>query len=369
MRTYKMKALLMTALLALNGCGGGGSSTPSEGTNPPPPTTPTKIYSVCVTKELSPQYTCMETCSDSTIEISTHNELNTCTLAGDKWLLEFNHSDTPSTNDQKNGLTWINTIRKGVGLPEFNYNSKLELATIVHEKYLGDTADTYNVNQSHYEDNNSYPSEFYRGVQGTDRARSAGYTGYYAGDVISYQTGATSVSSLDDLMSAIYHRQALLWNFTNEIGIGNSNHSFNFKSQAHLMGAKSDRDTTLRAASAKAVYYPYDGQTEVRRVFHEESPDPLPNTSLSGYPISIDFNSYYVNSVEISYFKLYIDGGAEITNVVLMDKVTDPNGKFSEYQFALFPLDVLASNITYRVEVGYILNGESGNNVWTFTTR
>ncbi|SFV56042.1 putative periplasmic protein [hydrothermal vent metagenome] len=366
------KRTLLLGLVGLSfvivGCGGGGGSSDGGGSTPPPAT---EYYSVCVSKADSTSYSCLETCNDTTIDVGYYDSVDACTVAGDQWVSTFNHSDTPSTQEQKDGLVWINEIRRGTGLAEFQYNAKLEKATLAHENYLGDVADNYNVNAGHYEDNETYPSNYYTGREGTDRAIRAGYGGRYAGDVINFlNNNNTVVESLDGLMSAIYHRQALLWNNTNEIGIGGTERKFDFKAQPHLMGIKADREDYLRSISPVVVTYPFDGQTNVRKVFISESPDPLPNIDKpTGYPVSLDFNIYYVNSVEISYFKLYKEDGTEITNTKLLDKETDPNGRFTEYQFALFPLDVLDANATYRVEVGYVLNGESAVKEWSFTTR
>ena len=365
-KTSRIIGIVGVSLFILSGCGGGGGSSDTTGSTPPS----TKYYSVCVSKADSTSYSCLETCNDTTIDVGYYDSIDSCTVAGDQWVATFNHSDTPSTQEQKDGLAWINDIREGAGLPKFQYNSKLEKATLAHENYLGDVVKNYNVNMTHYEDNETYPSDYYTGVHGTDRAITAGYTGRYAGDVIGNGYN-TVVESLNGLMSMIYHRQALLWNNTNEIGIGGTERKFAFKAQPHLMGIKAEREDYLRNNSPVVVAYPFDRQANVMREFqNNESPDPLPDSSnWVGNPISLDFNSYYVNSVEISYFKLYREDGTEVTNTKLLDKDTDPNGRFTEFQFALFPLDVLDANTTYRVEVGYVLNGESAVKEWSFRTR
>ena len=98
-----------------------------------------------------------------------------------------------------------------------------------------------------------------------------------------------------------------------------------------------------------------------------ESPNPLQGDNAThsvGYPISIEFAS----STSVSSFKLYEVASSgtktEITNVLMMDKSNDPNGRFNGGQYALFPLDVLKANTTYRAEVVY----SGGVKNWEFVT-
>lgn len=369
----KKTTLATLATLVLIGCGGGGSDGASTSTSGTGGTGSTQAYKAYVPKTDNPNSFVCTTGTDTGFEIGEYMTEAECNTSAQAWLDAFNRNDAPSTAEQQAGLDWINTVRVGAGLPIFHHNVKLEKATDNHEKYLGNVYDTYNVNMTHYEDNNTYPSAFYTGVYPADRAQYEGYTGYYAGEVISFSNPAlTPTNSLKVLMTMVYHRQALLWNYTNEIGIGGVPKNFGLHAQAHLMGEKSDRDIFLKAISADVVVYPYPNQTNVQTTFvaHSESPDPLPNiTSNAGNPITVSFNGYYTTSVTLVSFKLYDDASnTEISNVQLMDQATDPNGRFGVYDFALFPLDPLDTNKTYRVEISYVKDGESKNKSWMFTT-
>jgi hypothetical protein len=121
--------------------------------------------------------------------------------------------------------------------------------------------------------------------------------------------------------------------------------------------------------AAKIIIYPYDGEINVRRVFYEERPDPLPNRSESGNPISVTFNPYYVESVEMITFELFESDGTKVENVLLMDSSNDPNGFFNDTDFALFPLSVLKGSHTYRVRIEYNADGEVDTKEWSFTTK
>jgi len=374
----KKITIVIIATLALVGCGGGGGSDGSSGSVGGNSGGTTASYSAFVPLQDNPKtFQCVENAPatlSGSLYLAQYDTEAECNATTQAWIASYNHDDIPSTAEQQAGLDYLNSLRRGVGVPIFHYNSKLEQATFNHERYLDDTVDTFNINQIHYENNTTYPSIHYTGVYPTDRALHTGYTGYYAGDVVTFGYGdINATQSLKNLIPMIYHRQAMLtWNFMNEIGIGGVQTAYISKSQAHLMGAKSDRDTFIRAVSAKIMVYPYVGQTQVQTTFfNNEVPDPLPNNNNNvGNPISVTFNSYYTTSVSMTSFKLFKDNtNTEVTNVLLMDKATDPNGDFGDTDFALFPLDVLDSNTTYRVEIQYVLDGVSGFKIWTFKTR
>jgi hypothetical protein len=321
-------------------------------------------------------FQCSTLDANNTYTIGTYATEADCNTSAQAWLDDYNIDDTPSTQAQADGLAWLNVIRAGVGLPLFKHRSELERATGNHENYIADVIGTFNVNPGHYEYETQYPSIYFTGAQGTDRAIYEGYQGYYAGDVIAFQqTGLAPTTnilpSLDELMSAIYHRQALLWNFTNEIGIGGTQAILAYQNQPHLMGAKRNREGFLKAIGNTLVAYPYNGETNVRKIFNSEYPDPLPNVADgTGNPISVSFNNAKVTTVSMVSFKLFIDAtNTEVTNTILMDKLTDPNGRFTDMDFALFPLGVLTGSTTYRVEFNYIQDGILKNKVWRFTTR
>lgn len=366
-------ALALTAF-SIIGCGGGGSSTDSTlpesvDTDITDTITTGGSYSACVKKTDAPTFVCLPTCSDTEYTLNTYNSVEECELEASGWIADFNKNDAPSTTEQEDALGHINTIREGIGLARFKYSAILERATANHENYMGDAQSLYNVNVTHYEYQTEYPSDFFTGALPTDRAIYEGYDGEYAGDVISYGD-RTVAESLDELMSAIYHRQALLWSNSNELGIGGVERNFdNFPTQPHLMGIKTSRASFLKAIASKVLAYPYDGETNVRRVFYEESPDPLPNTSMSGNPISVEFNIANSSRVTLSRFKLFDETNTEITDVIHMDKNTDPNLRFTENQFALFPLEVLKSDHTYRVEISYSIDSVANTKTWHFTTR
>jgi hypothetical protein len=127
---------------------------------------------------------------------------------------------------------------------------------------------------------------------------------------------------------------------------------------------------TVKSLNPGVIIWPYENAENIPPVFYDETPDPLPDYDVSGYPVSIQFNDYYYpNGVSLKSFKLYNSEGNEITDIRLIDENTDPNSEFSSYEYALFPLQRLDWNSTYTAEVVYEYNGQVYSKIWKFTTK
>jgi len=212
-------------------------------------------------------------------------------------------------------------------------------------------------------------------------------------------------SSVDGLFSAIYHRFGFLSPSIDEMGIGVTQDSVESSRSAfvYLMGNSESNRLCVEnsfTGSGRYVYrvckdekhrikekvylealdyykksnpeiilYPYDGQEDVPPAFYEEVPDPLPDYTVSGFPISIEFNDYFLKEIKVHSFKLYVDGAEEVTNVRFMDSDSDPHKRFSSNQYALFPLKRLEYDTAYRVELEFESKEEVETLVWYFHTQ
>jgi len=327
--------------------------------------------------QIAGEYLCSEETQDETMyridSFYGFSSFDECTQSLKEWVDDFNKDETPATEKQQEGLAFINEIRKGAGLPLFHGNRILERAAKNHELYIGDVMNTHNVEIGHYENNASYPSEYYTGIEPKDRAWHEGYEGEWSSEVLTQgYSSITPKGSLMLLMPMIYHRQALLYDYMNEIGIGGTPNDFKYKAEVHVIGMKVKKVGYLRALSPKMVVYPYENQKEVRISFdNNECPDPLPDITKSvGNPISVFFNSTKTKEITVRSFRLFEDeSNEEMTDTRILDKESDPNRYFSKYDFALFPMKKLKTDTTYRVEFEYIENGEDKKRVWKFTTR
>jgi len=289
----------------------------------------------------------------------------------------------------------LNTIREAMHMQTLSENVQLGNAAQAHADYLVlNSESTHDEIEGH---------KHFTGIRPLDRAFYAGYNAGYVSENLS--TGnANAQSSVDGLFSAIYHRFGFLNPAIDEIGVGVSQDKQNSQNSAfvYVMGnselnslcsAKSFdgfgkyvykvcREKDHRIAEKKfrqaqrynkqnnpeIILYPYDGQTEVPPAFYAEVPDPLPDHEVSGFPISVAFNDHYFKEVVMESFKLF-KADKEVVNVLLMDKENDPHKRFTDKQYALFPLERLEYDTEYSVVVEYSVKGKREKIMWTFTTK
>lgn len=142
----------------------------------------------------------------------------------------------PSSSGLKVAFERYNSFRAGAGLTALNYNSSLENASKSHKNHLGYIYDRYNILEGHYE---NYESPHYTGYDPSIRGRRAGYTGS-TGEVICYRQNGDVIQGIDELMSAIYHRNGILAYYASDMGIGGFSDLYNFKAQVIDYGYTSD---------------------------------------------------------------------------------------------------------------------------------
>ncbi len=298
--------------------------------------------------------------------------------------------------EKRESLKYLNSIRKRAGMVAFYINDKLEFAAQSHSEYL-----ITNDKIGHFESKGN-PKFF--GVGPADRALNSGYSTHMVIENISSHSRDYK-DSIDGLMSAIYHRFGFLDFQVDEIGIGILQDVQNRKKNAYVynMGIYElddlcenvtfdgigkyvynvcfDKDKKVdeylfekalnanRIHNKRVVVYPVDMQKGVPPAFFDEIPDPLPNHRVSGFPISISFNEYYFKRVKIERFKLFDSEGKEVEETLVYNHITDPNSKFKKFEFALFPLERLAWNSRYHVEVEYTADGKKTHKKWWFKTE
>ncbi|WP_353570190.1 hypothetical protein, partial [Candidatus Albibeggiatoa sp. nov. BB20] len=123
------------------------------------------------------------------------------------------------------------------------------------------------------------------------------------------------------------------------------------------------------------VLWPANNGSDIQPTFYEETPDPLPDYSVSGYPVSIQFNPLTYENVAVSNFTIYHDKDNTALDLTReLNEATDPNSRFSGLEYALFPLQRLAWNTRYRAELTYsaqLIDGttETKDLAWEFNTR
>ncbi len=308
------------------------------------------------------------------------------------------HAGVYDSGDLDQAYFYLNQLRVRAGMTEFSPNLQLEQSAFNHANYLAD-----NLLTGHYE---SEGTPGFTGVAPKDRTAFAGYRSLAVSENVS-SGSADSIDSIDGLMSAIYHRFGFLDLANNEVGIGIGKVSLSDPSAhsvyVYNMGNSGlnalcegsafsgfgryyynvcEPDININATdfenaqvmvqgnNPNIVLWPADGGSDVPPAFFEESPDPLPDYSVSGYPISIQFNPLTFTDVEVTEFKLYRESdNSEVQPTRLLTESTDPNGKLSALEYALFPLERLEWETAYRVQATYTSSSGADTLRWDFKTR
>lgn len=280
-------------------------------------------------------------------------------------------------------------------MSKFLFNENLQKSAHLHADYLL----RHNV-IGHYQEEGKAG---FSGILPRDRVINAGYkTGMSIENVSSHTIGYEK--SVEGLFSAIYHRFGFLDFQVDEIGIGmgqdnkdssktayvynmgvyeindlckkssyhgNGEYTYHICADENFRIKKSLFDAGYNACykrNKKVVIYPYDEQSNVPPAFYDELPDPLPEHSVSGFPISIQFNPYYHKIVKLKRFELFL-GDKKVTQTKVYDHISDINSLFKRNEFALFPQERLAWDSRYRVEVEYKVLDESFTKIWHFNTK
>jgi uncharacterized protein YkwD len=298
-------------------------------------------------------------------------------------------------SQQRDSYNYLNNLRYKAGMSKFIYNKTLQKSALSHAKYLI----TNNI-IGHYEEQSK---PLFTGVLPKDRVIKAGYnTGLSIENVSSNSIGYKD--SVNGLFAAIYHRFGFLDFQVDEIGVGVAQDLKHRSKTAYVynMGiyeindlcsgesyngrgaytyhickddnfriSKSKFDDGYNACykrDKKIVVYPYDNQDDVPPAFYDEVPDPLPKHRVSGFPISLQFNPYYVDRVKLKSFELFLDD-KKIEDVLIYDHISDINSIFKPNEFALFPLKRLEWGSEYSVRATYEIGGESFTKEWSFKTK
>ncbi len=303
-------------------------------------------------------------------------------------------------SDLDRAYAYLNTLRQQADMVAFTPHPLLQLSSFNHANYLTD-----NFAGGHFE-NNTLPG--FTGTAPSDRAIFAGFSSRAIGENLS--TGSVnSLSSIDGLFTAIYHRFGFLSFDHQLIGIGiarttlddpqHTAYVYETGNQGLNDFCAAGKDSTVitdrffiqvcanasqriseaefnqtihevRGQNPNIVVWPARNATDVSPAFFEEDPDPLPDKSVAGNPISIQFNPLSFSSVGLNSFRVFKQANhQEIAPTRLLDSRTDPNQKFSALEFALYPLERLEWNTEYRVEASYTANDNTETLSWHFCTR
>lgn len=290
--------------------------------------------------------------------------------------------DTPSINtyqEEQNAFNYLNTLRMGAGLMPFQSHYQLNQSAKNHANYLTNHH-TYGHQQN--KEHSDFTGEF-----ASSRVTHVGYAAPQVIENVSTHN-QNYKESINGLFSAIYHRFAFLDFRSDLIGIGISQNKYHkeqtafvynmsslgleqlYKQSQKVSAQKINHVLNInKRLNNKVVLYPYNNQTEVPPAFFDELPDPLPEHKVSGFPISVSFNSYYHKEAKLLKFELYDDYGRELTNTMVYDHKSDPNKRLEKLDFVLFPLKRLEWNSQYHVKFVAIIDNQVVKKEWNFSTQ
>ncbi len=292
-----------------------------------------------------------------------------------------------SLKEHREAFYYLNFLRTSAGLNFLFQNDYLDKASFNHSQYL-----VKNGVFGHFQDR-SLP--FFTGRRPLDRVYHVGYKSTQIIENIS-SNAKNYKESIDGLFSGIYHRFAFLDFSVSEIGIGVVFDKLNVNNNAFVydMGNSQlnklcfeqknscvlDKKIELpyqkfisainwkKISNPKVVVYPYANQKDVPTSFYQEDPNPVPFYDVHGFPISIQFNDYYANNIEIQSFELF-DAENRRINSIFIDAMTDINQLFKNGEFAIYPIEKLNNDSCYHVKVSYILNNRFFFKEWFFFTQ
>lgn len=300
-------------------------------------------------------------------------------------------------SETEDAYIYLNQLRQQADMLLLQRHPSLETAAINHAMFN-------NIHGIHGHEEQVGLSGF-TGIEPKNRAAAMGYHSLSVSENVSWDNNPNSTvkNSIDGLMGAIYHRFGFLTLTHDEIGIGISKiaHSnayvYNLgNSQLNQLCQRAPKrqsnsviinmcqpevkldaqvfkaaTATIQGNNPLVVMWPPNQANDVPPAFYEETPDPLPDYVVSGYPISVQFNPLSFTDVSLNSFRLFkMADDSEVFPKRILNHQTDPNQKFTPLEFALFPLRRLEWNTEYRAEVEYSdRQGASHRLTWQFKTR
>lgn len=261
-------------------------------------------------------------------------------------------------NVARDGLNWFNYCRQQAGLPALIRNTTIDSASMAHARYQKAN------NVLTHSETPGLPG--FTGVNNLQRLQAAGFqinpNGYAIAEVIAASTRQDGVALADGLVTAIYHRFLIFQPNYNQAGTGAATRLGGYT----WLGVNFVLNQPAPAQSGRLVVWPFSQQTNVKTSFssNRESPDPVPQLDVVGYPVSV--HADLKATVLVNSFTIQPAGQAPLT-ARLLSNATDANTPRSAA--ALIPLAPLLAATTYDVAFTGSVDGVPLSRQWSFTTR
>ena len=268
---------------------------------------------------------------------------------------------TATNNIATDGLNWINYRRSQIGMPALARNGVIDTAAQGHSDYQ-------RVNNVVSHDQTAGKTG-YTGARLQDRLTNAGYVfgqPNAIGEVISATTNGSGFYMAEELITAIYHRFVIFEPVFKEIGAGAATTSANYSYFTADFVANNGYGTGIAAGTI--VTWPFNGQTQVPNNFNSdyEEPDPVPDRSVVGYPVSVHTNLDRTLTVQSFTMRAHGTSSDLETRLLALGKDSNTTTKSAA---AIVPLAQLASATTYDVSFSGAIDGAPVSRTWSFTTK
>lgn len=342
----KLSIVAATLSVLLTACGGGGSSDANTAPVTPPTTPVTPPDPVTPTTPVVPPGDLQTTVPPATYQASSAE-------------MTF--------------FTALNDFRARVGFGLLAQNSQLDQAARNHINYILTNSD---INLSTIDPVTGRPMFHieqqgragFTGVQEADRAKAAGYSGAYVGESGAYGVGEGGARAFNDLASAIYHRQGLMFQEQRDIGIAIGNDPL--QTTIIELGYMSKPQSN---ASNFFGVYPADKQEGIRLASYPELPNPYPELTTyeavlsgTGYPINVVSKSF--TTLATTTFTVTEQGQVNPLPARLLTKDTDPNKLIQSNVAFLVARAAFKPNTTYMARFVGSVDGVAITKLWSFTT-
>jgi uncharacterized protein YkwD len=208
----------------------------------------------------------------------------------------------------------------------------------------------------------------FTGVFPIDRAATAGFNTSYVGEVIEFgNTGfyyPRYAGCIDGLLSTVFHRSGLLYYGSREFG-STVMFSPDFNDFVCIIEPAINPANSPQPPAGWVAVYPVPDQQNVKTLFFNEAPDPVPSSPIKGNPASIYVEPQ--NTLTVFSFVLRDPSGASVPAKLLTS--ADFPAYLATYMAYLVPLGPLNSNTEYTAHFVGQNSGAPLVRTWSFHTK
>jgi uncharacterized protein YkwD len=287
----------------------------------------------------------------------------------------------------------LNAYRSAMGVGLLKQDTMLDTSASAHALYLVNNFANGNISSVTHNEVSNF-TNYYEATP-LSRARKAGvptteWVGENAAVGLNQATGDTNAAScVGQYLNTLYHMVAAT-DIQETIGVGFETNSgqgtygcvLDFGETTNVSGTPIDNGFypgggQQMATNANAVT-PYPSETNVARAMVAEAPNPAPDLTAPGHPVTFRVNAASAGDVlTVTSFTLKAPDGSTVPARVIVPSaaMTGSTGATADVNSALFagvaallPLAPLAANTTYTATFSGQRDGTPVNRTWSFTT-